>query len=73
MIRNGELLHTLHDNLVGEKSVITVIIRKHHSSVGFNLVACLACLVSLDKNRFGHDMKTNGQEAMELEDSTVSQ
>ena len=71
MIRNGVLLHTLHDHVVGETSVVAVIIRNHHSFVGFELVACLACLVSLEKNHFGHDMKTSGQEATDFKDNTV--
>ncbi len=67
------LLHTLHDHVVGETSVVTVIIRNHHSCIGFKVVECLACLVGLDKNQFGHDMKTRGQEATDLKDNTVSQ
>ena len=73
MIRNGVLSNALHDHVFGETSVDAVIMRNHHSSTGFKLVDCLACLVSLDKNQFGHDMKISGQEAMDFEDNTVSQ
>ena len=57
--------------VVSEAFIAAVITRSYHSSVGFELLECLECLVSLDKNQFGHDIKMSRQEAMILEDNAV--